>query len=238
MERVLTAARSATTSTAASLRRGPRQRPCGERNPPEKTKLLRLERRAARRKQHRMHGEKTSRRLQRTYDQIKQLRAKATRRAVDWQHKTTTTIARRYATVVVEALTITNMVTSARDTIEQPGRNIAHKSGLNRSISQEAWGRTVTMLTYKTARHGGTLHKVPAPGTSRRCHACGHTTPGSRHSQALFVCKNPDCAWSGNADQNAAQNILHLYRTGHALVPAAGRAVIRRPRGVKPATAR
>ena len=139
---------------------------------------------------------------------------------------------------MVEQLNIKNMVKSAKGTTAEPGHNVAQKSGLNRSISQEAWGRTVTMLTYKTARQGGALHKVPAPGTSLRCSACGCTTPGSRSDQATFVCKNPDCGRSGNADWNAARNILHLYRMGHALTPAAGRAVVRRPRGVKPATAR
>ncbi|MET8239451.1 zinc ribbon domain-containing protein, partial [Streptomyces sp. NPDC005245] len=94
------------------------------------------------------------------------------------------------------------------------------------------------MLTYKTAQLGGTLHKVPAPGTSRRCSACGFTTPGSRESQAVFVCKNPDCGWSGNADHNAARNVLYLYRMGLALIPAAGRAVVRRAKRVKPAAAR
>ncbi|GAA3777778.1 hypothetical protein GCM10022206_15920 [Streptomyces chiangmaiensis] len=54
----------------------------------------------------------------------------------------------------------------------------------------------------------------------------------------MFVCKNPDCGWSGNADHNAARNVLHLYRMGLALVPAAGRAVVRRAKRVKPATAR
>ena len=207
-------------------------------NPDEKARLLRLEQRAAHRKSCRKPKERSSHRLHRTYDQIKQLRARATRRALDWQHQTTTNLARTYGTVVVEQLGITNMVKSARGTIEEPGRNVGQKSGLNRSISQEAWGRTVTMLTYKTARHGGTLHKVPAPGTSLRCSACGFTTPGSREDQATFVCKNPDCGWSGNADWNAARNILHLYRMGHALIPAAGRAVARRTRGVKPTTAR
>ncbi|MFF3326994.1 RNA-guided endonuclease InsQ/TnpB family protein, partial [Streptomyces sp. NPDC002889] len=204
----------------------------------EKTKLLRLEQRAARRKQHRKPGVRTSRRLHRTYDQIAGLRAKAKRRALDWQHQRTTTIARTYGTVVVEALTITNMVTSAKGTIEKPGKNVAQKAGLNRSISGEAWGRTVTMLTYKTAQLGGTLVKVPAPGTSQRCSACGFTTPGSREDQATFVCKNPDCGWFGNADHNAARNILHLYRIGLVAIPAAGRAVARRARRVKPPTAR
>ncbi|MDW4903823.1 transposase [Streptomyces sp. ADMS] len=204
----------------------------------EKARLMHLEQRAARRKRHRGHGERTSRRLHRTYDQIAGLRAKAKRRALDWQHQATTDIARTYGTVVVEALTITNMVKSASGTVEEPGKNVAQKSGLNRSISGEAWGRTVTMLTYKTAQHGGTLVKVPAPGTSGRCSACGCTTPGSRESQAVFVCKNPDYGWSGNADHNAARNVLHLYRMGHALIPAAGRAVVRRAQRVKPATAR
>ncbi|MFI1360495.1 hypothetical protein ACH4TV_44010 [Streptomyces sp. NPDC020898] len=125
-----------------------------------KAKLLHLERRAARRKQHRKPGERTSRRLHRTYDPIAGLRAKAKHRALDWQHRTTTAIAHTYGTVVGEALTVTNMV------------------------------------------------------------------------------KNPDCGWSGNADHNAARNVLHLYRMGLALILAAGRAVVRRAKRVKPATAR
>ncbi|WP_405555744.1 transposase [Streptomyces canus] len=204
----------------------------------EKVRLLHLEQRAAQRQRHRRPGEHTSRRLHRTYDQIAGLRAKAKRRALDWQHQTTTAIARTYGTVVVEALTITNMVKSAKGTIDEPGRNVAQKSGLNRSISGEAWGRTITMLAYKTAQHGGTLVRVPAPGTSRRCSTCGRTTPGSRESQAVYVCKNPDCGWSGNADHNAARNVLHLYRMGLALIPAAGRAVVRRAKRVKPVAAR
>ncbi|MFD8868276.1 RNA-guided endonuclease InsQ/TnpB family protein [Streptomyces sp. NPDC059590] len=207
-------------------------------NPDEKVKLLRLERWAARLKQHREPGQRSSNRLRAVYDQIGKLRAKAKRRATDWQHRTTTEIARRYGVIVVEHLDIANMTKSARGTIEEPGKNVKQKAGLNRSISQEAWGRTVTMLAYKAARFGGTLHKVPAPGTSQRCSACGFFTPGSRESQAVFVCKNPGCGWSGNADWSAARNVLHLYRMGLALVPAAGRAVVRRSPGVKPAAAR
>jgi putative transposase len=204
----------------------------------EQATLLALERRAAHRKSFRNPGERTSRRLRATYDQIARLRARAKRRTIDWQHQTTTEIARTYGVIVVEDLPIANMTKSAKGTVENPGTYVAQKTGLNRSISQEAWGRTVTLLTYKAARYGGALHKVPAPGTSLRCSACGFTAPGSRESQAVFVCKNPGCGWSGNADHNAARNTLHLYRMGLALVPAAGRAVVRRARRVKPATAR
>ncbi|MBT2489796.1 transposase [Streptomyces sp. ISL-96] len=205
---------------------------------PEQAKLLHLEQRAAQRRKHRKPGERTSRRLHHTYDQIAGLRAKAKRRALDWQHKVTTEIACMYSVAVVEALKITNMVKSAKGTVEEPGKHVAQKSGLNRSITGEAWGRTVTMLTYKLAQRGGTLVKVPAQNTSRRCSACGFVTPGSRETQATFLCKNPDCGWSGNADHNAGRNILHLYRIGLVAIPAAGRAVVRRAKRVKPAAAR
>lgn len=214
--------------------------------PKEKAKLLNLERQAAHRKTFRTPGEKTSQRLQHTYDQIKQLRAKATRRALDWQHQTTTYLARTYGVLVVEQLNILGMTQSpaARPDPDNEGaflRNGARaKAGLNRSIAQEAWGRTVTMLTYKTARYGGRLVKVPAPHTSQRCSACGFIIPGSRESQELFACKNPDCGWTANADWNAARNILHLYRTGHLIVavPAAGRRGRRADTTVKPVAAR
>lgn len=212
----------------------------------EKAKLLTLERQAAHQKSFRKKGEKTSRRLQHTYDQIKQLRAKATRRALDWQHQTTTYLARTYGTVVVEQLNILGMTKAPKPKPDPDNegnylRNGAKaKAGTNRSITQEAWGRTVMMLTYKLARCGGELVKVPAPYTSQRCSACGFITPGSRETQELFACKNTECGWTGNADWNAARNILHLYRIGHVImeIPAAGRRGRRAGKTVRPVAER
>ncbi|MFD7369480.1 RNA-guided endonuclease InsQ/TnpB family protein [Nocardiopsis alba] len=198
-----------------------------------------MEQQAAHRKRQRKPGERTSHRLQDTYAGIHRLRARATRRHRDWQHKTTTLLADLYGTVVVENLNITNMTRSARGTIKDPGRNVAQKAGLNRAIGQEAWGRTITMLAYKLDRRGGNLFKVPPAGTSQRCSECGYTTPGSRRDQATFICERTECGWSGNADFNAARNILHLYRIGHTVeIPVAGRAVVRRAGRAEPTTAR
>ncbi|MFE2680662.1 RNA-guided endonuclease InsQ/TnpB family protein [Streptomyces mirabilis] len=204
----------------------------------EQIQLLKLERRAAHRKSFRSQGAKTSRRLGKTYGRIQALHARANRRHLDWQNKTTTELARTYGVMVVEDLTITNMTKSAKGSMDQPGRNVAQKSGLNRAIAQEAWGRTVVLLTRKAARLGGVVPKVPASGTSQGCSVCHVIMAGSRESQAVFVCKNSACGWIGNADHNAARNVLYRYRIGLALVPAAGRAVVRRARRVKPATAR
>ncbi|MFE5114059.1 RNA-guided endonuclease TnpB family protein [Streptomyces sp. NPDC056663] len=178
-----------------------------------------MEQHRERRRRHHKPGERNSTRLRRTYDQIKQLRARATRRALDWQHKTTAELADTFGIIAVEDLTICNMVKSAKGTVKAPGVNVRQKAGLNRWISGEGWGRTVTFLEYKLADRGGILVKVPAPNTSRRCSACGFITPGSRESQSRFVCKADDCGFEANADANAARNIEHA--AGHA-VPGRG----------------
>ncbi|WP_367666974.1 hypothetical protein [Streptomyces sp. DG2A-72] len=112
--------------------------------PGEAKRLKRLEQRRERQRAHRKPDERTSNRLRHTYDQIALFRARATRRAVDWQHKTTTEISDMFGVIGVEDLTIVNMVKSAKGTLEASGKNVRQKAGLNRSINGEAWGRTVT----------------------------------------------------------------------------------------------
>jgi transposase len=51
----------------------------------------------------------------------------------------------------------------------------------------------------------GRVQKVPAAYTSQRCSACGHVAAKSRQSQTAYRCVA--CAWTGNADYNAARNI-------------------------------
>ncbi|MBB4943760.1 putative transposase [Streptosporangium album] len=178
----------------------------------EREHLRRLEKKSARQRAARTPGQRTSHRLTRTYDQIARLRATAKRRAVNWQHQTTTELADTFSVIVVEDLKIANMVRSAKGTIEQPGRNVTQKAGLNRAITGEAWGRTVALLEYKTRDRGGLVVKVPAPGTSQTCHQCGHRDAASRDG-TRFSCANPACGWVGHADTNAAINIRNAAGT-------------------------
>lgn len=112
----------------------------------ETRRLRRLERTAARQRRHRTPGQATSNRLRRTYGQIAGLRAKAKRRALDWQHKVTHALAEEFGVVGIEDLNITQMTTSARGAVDAPGANVAQKRGLNRAIATQAWGRTITLL--------------------------------------------------------------------------------------------
>ncbi|MFI6739087.1 RNA-guided endonuclease InsQ/TnpB family protein [Nonomuraea sp. NPDC050451] len=194
----------------------------------ELRRLLCLERKAARQKRAAKPGPPTSNRLRRTYDQIARLRAKAKRRACDWQHQTTAELTDRFSLIVLEDLKVKNMMASASGTIDAPGRNVAQKRGLNRAIATQAWGRTAEFLTYKAVDKGGKVVFIPAPGTSQECHACHTIIEGSRESQSRFVCKNTACGWIGNADVNAARTQMYRYNSaaGQAVTGRGGSAVL------------
>jgi len=109
----------------------------------------------------------------------------------------------RFVLYVFEDLQIKNMSRSAKESADAPGKKVAQKAGLNRSILASAWGRTALYLDYKAQRKGKLLIKVPPHRSSQECSACGHTNPDNRQSQALFVCAS--CGHAENADTNAAK---------------------------------
>ncbi|MFP4648503.1 MAG: RNA-guided endonuclease InsQ/TnpB family protein [Halorhodospira sp.] len=124
----------------------------------------------------------------------------------DFCHKVSTHLANSHGQVVVEDLAIGNMTASARGTLEQPGRQVRAKSGLNRSILAQGWGTFRQMLDYKLAERGGRLIRVNPAHTSQQCPECGHTAAGNRPSQAVFRCQA--CGYQAHADWVGAKNIL------------------------------
>jgi putative transposase len=171
----------------------------------ETKRLRRLQQRLAR-------ARRGSHRRVRTKLAIARLRARETDRRRGWVEKTTTDVARRFATIRAEKLNVRGMTRSARGTRECPGTNVAQKRGLNRDIHRQGWGSLVARLKHKAA---GRLDFVPAAYTSQRCARCGHVAQENRKSQAVFQCVACG-AGPCNADVNAARNI------------AAGRAVTAR----------
>lgn len=129
----------------------------------------------------------------------------------DFLHKTSNTISKNHAIVVIEDLKVTNMSQSANGTIEKPGRNVKAKSGLNKSILDQGWGEFRRQLEYKQAWRGGEVVAVNPRNTSRTCPCCSHVSAENRKTQAKFECI--ECGYAENADLNAAHNIL---RAGHA----------------------
>jgi putative transposase len=180
-------------------------------------RLLGLERRKARQvtwaKKH--NGGRYSNRLGRTISQIAKLRAQQARRRRDFTHKLTTDLAKNHGWVAVEDLRVKRMTRSAKDTREEPGRNVKAKAGLNRAILDNAPHERRRQLAYKAPRFGSELRLVPPAFTSQTCSACGVRDPESRPGcSRVFVCTA--CGHIDHADLNAARNIHNL---------AAGRAV-------------
>ena len=190
---------SAALSTGEMLR-VPRLSPARQR------RLRRLQRKLARAK-------RGSGRRARVKLALARLRVREADARKDWAEKTSTGLARRFDLIRVEDLSIKDMTRSARGTIQEPGRKVRQKAGLNRGILRSGWGLLVRRLEDKAP---GRVEKIKAAFTSQRCSACGHIAAESRESQAVFACVA--CSFACNADVNAARNIA----AGHA-VTARGR---------------
>ena len=132
----------------------------------------------------------------------------------DQIHKASATISKNHAVVVLEDLAISNMSKSAAGTVEEPGKIVAAKSGLNRRILDQGWAELRRLIDYKLAWGGGTLLLVDPRNTSRTCSACQHVSADNRLTQAAFACVK--CGYAANADTNAATNILG--RAGQARI--------------------
>ena len=172
----------------------------------ERKRLRRLERKLAR-------ARRGSLRRNEVKLTIGRLRARENDRRKDWAEKVSTDIARRFDVIKVEDLRIRNMTRSAKGTVEEPGRGVRQKAGLNRGILRSGWGLLLRRLEEKAP---GRVEKVNAAFTSQRCSACGQVDPKSRESQAVFRCAA--CGYACHADVNAAINIA----AGHAVTARGG----------------
>jgi putative transposase len=170
---------------------------------PDTARLLALRKRAQRTLARRVRG---SNRYAAQRRKVAAISSKMARVRTDWCHRASTDIANRFGAVAIEALKIKNMTASATGTVEQPGRGVAQKRGLNRSILEQCWGKFATLLDYKLAERGGHLISVPAHHTSQTCASCGVVDARSRENQAVFRCVH--CGHEDNADVNAAKEIL------------------------------
>ncbi len=103
------------------------------------------------------------------------------------------------------------MSASASGTVEQPGKKVRQKSGLNRSILDQGWYSFKTMLAYKLEERGGLLVLVPPKNTSRTCPNCGYIS--AKTDKRKHISNVPNADTKENADVVGAINVL---RAGHA----------------------
>jgi len=150
----------------------------------------------------------------------------------DFLHKVSTAISKNHAVVYLEDLKVRNMSASARGTLDNPGKGVRQKAGLNKAILDQGWFEFRRQLAYKEQWLGGRVVAVPPQYTSQKCAQCGHVCAENRRSQAQFVCVA--CSHEDDADVNAAKNIM---RAGQALSVCEGGplgpSVQQKPRGAR-----
>lgn len=149
----------------------------------ELCKLGRLNRELARRQKGSRHWYHTKHKLAVLHNRIKNQR-------LDYTHKMTTQIARRYRIIGIENLNVSGMV-----------RN--HKLAL--SISDASFGEIRRQLEYKAEWYGGVVVSVDRffP-SSKLCYRCGQIKSDLVLADRVFVC---DCGHVEDRDLNAARNI-------------------------------
>ena len=123
----------------------------------------------------------------------------------NYLHQESHRITNTHGDIRMENLKVVNMSASAAGTIEEPGVNVAAKSGLNKSILDQGWSEFRRQLKYKVIRKGGKFGLVDPKNTSRECPECHHIEAGNRKTRDWFCCLK--CGYAAPADYVAARNI-------------------------------
>ena len=173
-------------------------------------KLAKLQRQLSKKVKFSENWKKQNRKIQKLHHHIANIRH-------DYLHKVTTSISKSHAMIACEDLKVANMSKSASGTMENKGRHVKAKSGLNKSILDQGFSMMVDMIEYKQQWRGGLLIKINPRYTSQTCFECKHIAKESRQTQSKFECVK--CGYIANADVNAARNIL---AAGHAVLSAEG----------------
>ena len=169
-------------------------------------KLTRVQRQLARKVKFSSNWRKTKAKINKLHRKISRIRH-------DLLHKLSTIISKNHAVIVFEKLLVKNMSKSAKGDIENHGKMVKQKSGLNKSILDQGWGKLIELTTYKQVWRNGQTIKVNPAGTSQTCACCGHKDRANRLTQAVFRCIK--CDHTMNADDNAS---LNIEAAGHVVL--------------------
>ena len=127
----------------------------------------------------------------------------------NWEQHTARDIAQEYSTVAVEKLQHRNLRASARRTLEQSGKQVAQKRGLNKVWANVRPGILHATLARQCEKAGAKFVEVNASYTSQTCPVCEHRAKENRKSQAEFLCVN--CGFTLHADSIGSINIRRKY---------------------------
>ena len=147
-------------------------------------------------------------------------------RSENWARHCAISIVACYGVICLEDLNLPNMTKSATGTVASPGKGVAQKKGLNRSLQDAALGRLAYWICVKAEEAGRRVWKVDPKNSSRQCAACGHTEAANRH-RSCFTCRR--CGHGEHADVNAAQVLAARGQAADTRWKEAGSPLLTRP---------
>ena len=163
-------------------------------------KIKKLQRKIARCQKGSKNSIRLKQRLARSHHELALQRA-------GYLNELTSMLASRFSAIALEDLNVSGMTSSARGTVENPGKNVKQKAGLNRSMLDISPGRIRTLLEYKCADRGVEMQAVGRffP-SSKLCSFCGSKTtiPLKKRTYHCAVCGGVI-----DRDVNAAINIVY-----------------------------
>lgn len=153
------------------------------------------EQRLAHAQRHLSRKKKGSRGFENQRLKVARLHEKISNCRMDYLHKCSISIIRRYDTICIEDLNVTGMVKN-------------HK--LSKSISDASWGAFLNMLTYKAEWNDKKVVKIDRffP-SSQTCSVCGNIN-GQTKDLSVREWECPSCHTHHDRDVNAAINILRV----------------------------
>ena len=148
------------------------------------SKLQRLNRQQSRKQSKSSNCKEANLRLSKLYRKMRNARK-------DFVNKLTTELAKTKSVIVIENLSVRNMVKN---------RHLA------RSIADVGWGDFRRKLEYKTIWYGSRLIVIPCfEPSSKRCHVCGEINNNLKLSDRAWICLK--CGALHDRDENASDNI-------------------------------
>ena len=151
---------------------------------------------------------------------------KAHHRSENWARHCAIEIVAAYGVISLEDLSLLNMTKSAQGTVASPGKAVAQKKGLNRSLTDAALGRLAYWTSVRAEEAGRRVWKVDPRNSSRECASCGHTEVANR-KRSRFICRR--CSHAEHADVNAAQVLAARGQAADTAWKEVGSPLLTRP---------
>jgi putative transposase len=181
--------------------------------------------------QHRLSKQKRgSKAREKARKVVSRIHERIRNRRHDFCHQNARRIVNRFGVIVIEKLSVRNMMASPtpKSDPENEGQFLPNgasaKAGLNKSIADAAWSQFRSILMSKAESAGREVLAVNPTYTSQDCSGCGYRPDGlegrtkKKLSDRWHLC--PMCGLSLDRDTNAAVNILALGQQSIATVVA------------------